>query len=157
MIRVDASVRAYPNLRQMAEILHVPKSTLSQRKLRYEPVGNEKRYRPRTVLEQALRYRRRDLNEVGRELVEHAQRVAGTALAGAVQTEVDAALSALAEEPAELKLEELSREFDLMLQQMQEPGRRRRMRELFGRGLMPAGKGRAAVAPARTARSGGHG
>jgi hypothetical protein len=157
MIRVEASVRAYPNLRQMAEILHVPKSTLSQRKLMYEPVGNEKRYRPRTVLEQALRYRRRDLDEVGQELVDHAQRVAGAALARAVQAEVDTALSALAEEPGEQQLEKLRREFDLMLHQMQEPDHRRRMRELFGRGLTPEAKGRAAVAPARAARSGGYG
>lgn len=135
---------AYPNLRQMAEILHVPKSTLSQRKLAFEPVGNEKRYRPQTVLEQALRYRRRGIDEVGEELVEHAQRVAGADVAHAVQVEVETALLILVE--GEGMLDTLTREFDMLLERMQEPGHRRRMRDVFASGLTPEAAGGAAVA-----------
>src|ERR1700730_14095664 len=121
---------AYPNLSQVAKILHVPKSTLSQRGLSCEAVGNQKRGRPRIVLEEA-RYRRRALNEVGQMLVEHAHRVAGSDCANAVGLEVEAAISALNTEPAGIRLEKLSQEYDRMLAKMQQPGYYSRLLEVF--------------------------
>jgi hypothetical protein len=155
VVEAPVTLTAYPNLRQMAEILEVAKSTLSQRKLSCEAVGNQKRYRPRIVLEEAL-YRRRTLVEVGQKLVEHAQRVAGADLASAVQQEVATALSALADEPAPVRLEKLSQEFDRILERMQDPRYYSRLLEVF-ENVTPEALGRAAVAQARVTRSGGNG
>jgi hypothetical protein len=63
----------YPSLRKAAEMLGVNVSSLSRRELDVVEVGAQKRLSPRTVMEEAAYFNRRDRNEVAAELVELAE------------------------------------------------------------------------------------
>src|SRR5258708_7923016 len=146
-------VGAYPNLSQLSAILRVPKSTLADRKVAFEHVGREKRIAPRTVLELAAYFHQRALQDVAADLVAHARRAADTKTARHVEDEVAEALRAVQQTPPEtVNLDELSQEFDRLLERMQDPEYGRRIRDAFD-SLRPADFGRAAVAAARRRRS----
>jgi hypothetical protein len=144
-------VGAYPNLSQLSAILRVPKSTLGDRKVAFEHVGREKRFAPLTVLELAVYFRQRALQDVADDLVAHARHAADAKTARYVEEEVAVALRAVQQGPAKVNLHELSQEFDLLLKRMQDPEYGRRIREAFA-SLTPGDFGRAAVAAAKRRR-----
>jgi hypothetical protein len=94
-------LQAYPTLRQAAKMIGVTPSTLSRRNLPCEHAGREKRLDPRTILEQAAYYRKRDEYEVGGALVEYALEHAGQYVAE-VEAQVDAFLSETSDREAPL-------------------------------------------------------
>lgn len=148
-------VGAYPNLSQLSAILRVPKSTLADRKVAFEQVGREKRIAPRTVLELAAYFHQRALQDVAADLVAHARRAADAKTARHVEEEVAEALRAVQQTPPKVILDELSQEFDRLLERMQDPEYGRRIRDAFD-SLRPADFGRAAVAAARRRRTAVH-
>ena len=89
-VRTKSDVRAWLSLSRAAVMLGVNKATLSRRAdLALMPVGQqEKRISPTAVMRLAREYRRRVVDEVGYDLVEHARHVAPDQLA-AVELEVD--------------------------------------------------------------------
>jgi hypothetical protein len=113
--RVSAGLlRAYPTLRQAARMIGVTASTLSRRSLRVEQAGREKRLSPRTVLELAAYYRKRDEYEVGGALVEYALEHAEEHVTE-VEAEVDAFLRETADRDAPLEAERFLAEARRML------------------------------------------
>jgi hypothetical protein len=86
-----ASLEAYPNIRAAAELIGVSPSTLSRR----EDLGAEHRgerdrvLRPAEVLRLAAIYRKRSLNDVAQELIDHARK-ASPDEAPRVEKEVEA-------------------------------------------------------------------
>lgn len=86
-----ASLRAFPNIRAAALMLSVAPSTLSRREdLQSERRGERDRVLPPTeVLRLAAIYRKRSLNDVAQDLVEHARQSSADD-ASKVQEEVEA-------------------------------------------------------------------
>lgn len=86
-----ASLQAYPNIRAAAEMLDVSASTLSRR----QDVASERRgerdvvLAPAEVLRLAAIYRKRSLNDVAQDLLEHA-RAAGPDEQRRVEEEIEA-------------------------------------------------------------------
>ena len=148
-------VGAYPNLSQLSAILRVSKSTLGGQRVAFEHVGREKRFAPRTVLELAAYFHRRALQDVADDLVAHARREADRKTARQVVAEVADALRAVQQTTPGVNLDELSREFDRLLERMQDPEYGRKIRNAFD-SLRPADFGRAAVAAARRRRPAVH-
>jgi hypothetical protein len=148
-------VGAYPNLSQLSAILRVAKSTLGDRKVAFEHVGREKRFAPRTVLELAAYFHRRSLQDVAEDLLAHARETADPITARQIAEEVAEALRAVQQPPPKVDLGALSREFDRLLERMQDPEYGRRIREAFD-SLKPADFGKAAVAAARKRRPAVH-
>lgn len=148
-------VGAYPNLSQLSVILRVPKSTLGGKRVAFEHVGREKRFAPHTVLELAAYFRRRTLQDVADDLVAHARREADPKTARRVAGEVADALRVVQQTTPGVNLDELSREYDRLLERMQDPQYGRKIRDAFD-SLRPADFGRAAVAAARRRRPAVH-
>jgi hypothetical protein len=89
-----SDVRAWPSLTRTAHYLGVDKSTLSRRQdLHGERVGQQEvRVSPETVMRLSREYRRRVIDEVAHDLVEHARQHA-TDQVPAVEAEIDAFLA----------------------------------------------------------------
>jgi len=107
-----SDVRAWPSLTRAARYLGVDKSTLSRREdLHGERVGQQEiRIAPETVMRLAREYRRRVLDEVAYDLVEHTRQQAEDQVA-AVKSEVDAFLAAHPARPSDVaQLLELARQ-----------------------------------------------
>jgi hypothetical protein len=104
-------------------------------------------------LELAAYFHQRTLQDVAADLVAHARRAGDAKTARHVEDEVAEALRAVQQTPpTTVNLDELSQEFDRLLERMQDPEYGRRIRDAFD-SLRPADFGRAAVAAARRRRS----
>ncbi len=90
-----SDVRAWPSLTRAAHYLGVDKSTLSRREdLRGERVGQQEiRISPETVMRLAREYRRRVIEEVAYDLIEHSRHHAEDQVP-VVESEIDVFLAA---------------------------------------------------------------
>jgi hypothetical protein len=84
------SLQAHPNIRTAAQLLDVSPSTLSRRKdLAAHPRGDRDRVlSPKEVLRLAAIYRKRSLNDVAQDLIDHARQASATE-AARVEEEVE--------------------------------------------------------------------
>jgi hypothetical protein len=144
---------AYPSLSETARLLNVPKSTLAQREFPVRPAGNRKHIPAAAVVDLALYFRRREVEDVVRDLVDFAGRAAGADAARSVEAEAASAIGASRGQERshaadEAVLERMRREYDRLVSRMRSPANAAGLRRAFAE-LTPEEMGRAAVAAAQ--------